>query len=216
MVKRTTTRKTKQGKPVEMVQGQSWPLSPAATLGSSMRVKGIFLELRARLPLMVRPALSVSHRASTLAMPAGEEEAYRTTAETVGRVLETIEALPVIPREIEEILSITTAERRRWLEDGRLPSAGTRTVKLRGRARKITFHVFDPRQVEEILDRGMVDEWREADALAKIENRRRAAHQAKLSRSLKKAATARPKPEATGPAPELSGWDAFERDGFLR
>ena len=28
----------------------------------------------------------------------------------------------------------------------------TRTVKLRGRARKITFHVFDPRQVEALLE----------------------------------------------------------------
>jgi len=28
-------------------------------------------------------------------------------------------------------------------------------VKLRGRARKITFHVFDPRHIEDVLDRDM-------------------------------------------------------------
>jgi hypothetical protein len=52
--------------------------------------------------------------------------------------------LPIIPREIEDILTITASERKRWLEDGRLPSAGTRTGRLQGRARKITFHVFAP------------------------------------------------------------------------
>lgn len=69
-------------------------------------------------------------------------------------MLDDMETLPVIPREIEDILTITTGERRRWLEDGRLPSAGTRTVKLRGRARQITFHVLDPAIVVDILDRG--------------------------------------------------------------
>lgn len=34
-------------------------------------------------------------------------------------------------------------------------------MKLRGRARKITFHVFDPRVVEDILDRDLVTVWRE-------------------------------------------------------
>jgi hypothetical protein len=35
----------------------------------------------------------------------------------------------------------------------------TRTVKL------ITFHVFDPRVVEDILDRDLVTIWREEDAV---------------------------------------------------
>ncbi|MGO4843255.1 hypothetical protein AB4144_64370, partial [Rhizobiaceae sp. 2RAB30] len=62
-----------------------------------------------------------------------------------------IEDLPVIPREVEDILTISSVERHRWLKDSRLQSAGTRTVKLRGRARKITFHVFDPRHIEDLL-----------------------------------------------------------------
>lgn len=62
-------------------------------------------------------------------------------------------------------------------------------MKLRGRARKITFHVFDPRVVEDLLDRGAVEEWREEDAAAASESRRRAAYKAKLTRSLKKGRT---------------------------
>ena len=70
-----------------------------------------------------------------------------------------------LPREIEDILAIKTSERHRWLKDGRLPSAGTRTVRLRGRARKITFHVFDPRMVEDLLHSDTIESWREDDAL---------------------------------------------------
>ena len=39
----------------------------------------------------------------------------------------------------------------------------------------VTFHVFDPRVVEDILDRGVIDTWREDDAEKAVENRRRAA-----------------------------------------
>ena len=126
-----------------------------------------------------------------------------------------IEDLPVIPREVEDILMITTAERHRWLKDGRLKSAGTRTVKLRGRARKITFHVFDPRHIEDVLDRDLVSGWREEDALAAAENRRRAAGKAAQTRAGKRASKA-----STGQrqavTTSLTGWDDFDSDGLLR
>jgi hypothetical protein len=131
-------------------------------------------------------------------------------------LLDGIADLPVIPREIEDILTITASERKRWLEDGRLPSAGTRTVRLQGRARKITFHVFDPRVVEDLLDRGAVDEWREVDAAAKAENRRRAAYQAKLTRSLKKREKTEQTERTDETATGLSGWEEFGSDGLLR
>jgi hypothetical protein len=128
-----------------------------------------------------------------------------------------VENLPVIPRELEDILAISTTERHRWLKDGRLASAGTRTVKLHGRARKITFHVFDPRRVEEILDRDLVDAWREDDAIGAAENRRRAAARRALTRSRKNSApSAKPRGEQEGARPSLEGWEAFEREGLLR
>ncbi|WP_425518900.1 hypothetical protein [Rhizobium indicum] len=101
--------------------------------------------------------------------------------------MEDVETLAIIPREIQDILAIKADERHRWLADGRLPSAGTRTVRLNGRARRITFHVSDPELVEDLL--GAVDDWREADAEAKVENRRKAAYSAKLTRSFKKGKT---------------------------
>lgn len=193
---------------------KTWALSSAATLGSLVRGTGILLELRARLPFAWRKSLNLTGGSLILAMPEGSEDDFGSAAVAISHALEAIESLPVIPREIEDILAISTSERRRWLDDGRLPNAGTRTVKLRGRARQITFHVFDPRIVEELLDRGAVDEWRENDAATRLENRRRAAFEAKLTRSLKKAK--RDKAEAGDANSNLTGWEAFRRDGLLR
>lgn len=204
--------------PVTPMLSETWTLSPVATLGSSVRAEGILLELRARLPFPSRKALAISGKTLTLAMPEEDETAFRSASAIVSKALETIETLPVIPREIEDILTISTSERRRWLNDGRLPSAGTRTVKLRGRARQITFHVFDPAMVEDLLNRGAPDEWREEDAEAKALNRERAAYQAKLTRSLKKPAKAPRKTKAgtSDSAAQLNGWEEFSRTGLLR
>jgi len=153
----------------------------------------------------------------TLVMPENSKTAFRATSSIISESLRGVADLPIIPREIEDILGITASERKRWLEDGRLPSAGTRTVRLQGRARRITFHVFDPRVVEDLLDRGAVDEWREEDAAAKAENRRRAAYQAKLTRSLKKQEKVKQAdPKVEDAATGLSGWDEFGSEGLLR
>lgn len=196
-----------------------WTLPPAATLGSSVRAHGILLEIRAKLPSAVKKSLSVVASALTLRMPEGEEAAFKSASAIIEKTLKGIEDLPVIPREIEDILTIKTSERHRWLKDGRLPSAGTRTVKLRGRARKITFHVFDPRRVEEILDKDLIDTWREEDALTAAENRRKAAWKAKLARSQKATASSPPPQSADTEGEErkkLAGWAEFEREGLLR
>ena len=197
---------------------EQWTLPAAATLGSAVRAKGILLELRARLPLAVRKMLDIRSAVLVLGMPEDSEAAFKAACAVIASALVGIETLPVIPREIEDILTISTTERHRWLKDGRLRSAGTRTVKLRGRARQITFHVFDPRHVEDILDRDLISLWREDDALRAAENRRRAAGQRALIRAQK----AEPK---SGPAAasvddstrhQLRGWAEFERDGPLR
>ena len=197
----------------EAALSQEWTLPAAATLGSSVRAKGILLEIRARLPAATRRTLDIKAGTLTLRMSENEAPAFGAAAAIVVRALDGIESLPVIPREIEDILAIKTSERHRWLKDGRLPSAGTRTVKLRGRARKITFHVFDPRYVEELLDSDQIDAWREDDAETRRENRRRAVWKAKLARAEKAGASADP---GTGERVQLVGWEEFEREGLLR
>lgn len=196
---------------------QTWQLSYAARLGSSVRSKGIYLEVRSLLPKAAQKALSVKAGELKLCMPAGEGAAFSTASWIVGKALLDIAGRPVIPREIEDILGISTTERRRWLADGRLPSDGTRTMKLRGRS-TITFHVFDPAVVREILESDVIDAWREADAEKAAENRRRASWKRQLSRTktaLDLRSTPAPKPDDEDGV-GLLGWAQFEREGPLR
>jgi hypothetical protein len=204
--------KPKPHLPTDLVA--EWPLPASTTLGSSVRAKGIVQEIRARLAGPVKKSLDVIAATLVLRMPEGAKSEFAKASAIVVKQLNGIENLPIIPREIEDILSISTTERHRWLKDGRLPSAGTRTVKLRGRARQITFHVFDPAKVEEILNVGLVDMWREDDADAVREKRRQAAWHAKLVKGEKKAKSGPAAQDAE--APDLAGWREFERDGLLR
>lgn len=206
----------KMPQPTKLIQ--EWPLSTAATVGSSVRARGILLEVRAGLPLSSKKLVDVASGALELRVPDDSDDDFHDTIAIISRILNGIEDLPVIPREVEDILTITSVERHRWLKDGRLQSAGTRTVKLRGRARKITFHVFDPRLIEDVLDRGMPDVWREEDAIAAAENRRRAAGKAALTRAGKgqQKAGSTSVLEKDGLPPRLKGWDEFDLDGLLR
>ncbi|CCV15373.1 conserved hypothetical protein [Mesorhizobium sp. STM 4661] len=199
---------------------KEWTLPAASTLGSSVRAKGILLEVRTRLPLAARKWLKVEAGALVLRVAEGaDDDDIQSSSAKVSKTLEDIEGLPVIPREVEDILTISATERHRWLKDGRLQTAGTRTVKLRGRARKITFHVFDPRHIEDVLDRDLVAVWREEDAKTAAENRRRAAGKAALTKARK---TSRSDPSPTDnmrdeiSRQKLRGWEEFDSDGLLR
>jgi hypothetical protein len=193
---------------IELIR--TWTLPANVTMGSAVRAKGILQEIQARLPIVSKKSISLEGVDLTLAIAASEKSVFNAAAAIVAKVVSEAGALPVIPREIEDILAIKTSERHRWLADGRLPSAGTRTVRLNGRARRITFHVFDPKVVEDILDRNAVDQWREEDAEARAEKRQQAAYQAKLRRSLEKKPSMRRKKtgdSAADEASKLRGWE---------
>jgi hypothetical protein len=177
-----------------------------------MRKRGIFLEVCDRLSGASKKSLTIVPGGLALRMRHDAEDEFFAASSVVTKSLTRIGERPVIPREIEDILAISSTERHRWLKDGRLPSTGTRSVKLRGRARNITFHVFDPRVVEDILDRDVVAEWRETDAVTAAENRRRAAWKAKLTRAAKSAVKLT---RDAGDEP-IQGWRDVERDGPIR
>ncbi|WP_206535308.1 hypothetical protein [Mesorhizobium sp. M7A.F.Ca.US.011.01.1.1] len=196
-----------------------WPLQPSATLGSSVRTKGIEREIRARLPWAVRKYITAETGRMTLRMREDDAEEFEAASNKLAKMLETIEVLPVLPSEAEDILAITSRERHKWLKDGRLQSIGTRTVKMRGRSKAVTFHVFDPKHIEDILDRDLPSLWREEDAQQVTENRRRGAGKAALTRAGKGSEKVRgagnnPRDDALGP--KLKGWDAFDDEGLLR
>lgn len=182
-------------------------------------MKGILLEIRAQLPFKERKKVDIESGAIVLRVPEDDDDEHLETVTAITSKLVGIESLPVIPREVEDILTIKPAERLRWLKDGRLESAGTRTVKLRGRARKITFHVFDPIHIEDVLDRDLPEVWREEDLATAAENRRRGAQKAALKKAGKLGTTS---PDTNGAvsgekqSSGLKGWDDFDLDGLLR
>jgi hypothetical protein len=203
------------------VLAAEWPFPTAAALGSAVRAEGIEREIKARLAFPDRKRLAVDKERIELRIPAGDTDRFAAACRIVSQVLDGIGALPVLPGEAEDILAISARERLKWTKDGRLQSAGTRTVKLRGRARTVTFHVFDPRHVEDVLDRDLPAVWREEDARATAEARRRAAGKAALTRRAgPDGAKAKPRSGASKPSreaePALEGWSAFDAEGLLR
>jgi hypothetical protein len=109
----------------------AWPLSPAATLGSSIRIKGIERELRARVPGAAKKHVKAETGSVTLQMAEDEAAAFRVASGKIAQTIATIETLPVLPREAEDILSISPRERHKWLKDGRLQSIGTHRENAR-------------------------------------------------------------------------------------
>ncbi|KQT47572.1 hypothetical protein ASG43_10875 [Aureimonas sp. Leaf454] len=221
-----TTRETPDRTALQLAE---WPFPVAAALGSSVRADGIQREIKARLAFPDRKRLSAEDGLIRLRIPAGDEARFAGAQRIVAQVLAGIGTLPVLPSEAEDILAISSRERLKWTKDGRLQSAGTRTVQLRGRARTVTFHVFDPSVVEDVLDRDLVTIWREEDAAATAEARRRAASKAALKRRAgpegkagetgkvgKVGKPGRRSGDDASSSSELVDWSAFEAAGPLR
>ncbi|MGF7055726.1 hypothetical protein GGC47_004939 [Bosea sp. OAE752] len=176
-------------------------------------------EIKRRLPWAWRKFLKVEDGTVTLDAPGADAAEFDALSAIVGKTLGGIAALPILPSEAEDILGISSRERHKWLDDdGRLRSAETKTVKLRGRAKAVTFHVFEPRFIEHVLDSGLTEIWREEDIAAAAENRRRAAGKAPQTRAGKRSGKARKavsSPNDEVP-PDLAGWDEFDAEGLLR
>lgn len=85
-------------------------------------------------------------------------------------------------------------------------------MKLRCRVKKVTFHVFDPRHVEDILDADLPELWRKDDAKTAADNRKRAAGKAAMQRAAKR----RPMTETASKESALEGWDEVDAEGLLR
>jgi hypothetical protein len=194
-----------------------WALPASTTLGSTVRAKRIEREIRARLPSAARSCVVVEPGVIGLRMSEGQHDEFTAVCAKIGAALERFDILPVLPREAEDILSISSRERHKWLKDGRLRSIGTRSVKMRGRAKKVTFHVFDPRHVEDVLDRDLPALWREEDAQEVAENRRRGAGRAVAKRKERGGVTSnRLGAQSSSASVTLEGWDAFQKEGLLR
>ncbi len=126
-----TKTKSKETDDPELIRGghfQWW--RPSALV----RAKGILQEIHSRLPSLVRKSLDIQAGGLILVMPETSKTEFRATASAVSSALDGIADLPVIPREIEDILTITASAE--TLARGR-PSAQRRNANNQAaRARK--------------------------------------------------------------------------------
>ncbi|WP_244595666.1 hypothetical protein [Bosea lathyri] len=152
-----------------------------------------------------------------LHLPDAKEHDFEAASASISQAMLGLADLPVLPKEAEDILSMSSRERHKWMKAGRLKSAGTRTVKLRGRSKAVTFHIFEPAHIEHILNGDLTEIWREEDAVALAENRSRGAGKAALTRAAKGKAKSTSAPTASQEAEvPLEGWEEFATKGFLR
>jgi hypothetical protein len=98
-----------------------WPLPPSVTLGSSVRTKGIERELRARLPWIVRKHVKAETGRIALRMPEDEADEFAAASATISHILKGVEELPVLPREAEDILTISSREDARPIKESHFP-----------------------------------------------------------------------------------------------
>ena len=200
--------------PSELVA--EWPLPPLASLGSTVRAIGIQRELRRHLPWKMRSFLRVDGNQAVLHLPIEEKEAFSAASAKIATAIEEISAYPVLPSEVEDILGISSRERHKWMKQSRLKSAGTRTVKMRGRAKAVTFHVFDAQHIEDILDRDLPTIWRQEDAAMSAENRKRAAAKRRQTRTQARSQSGCAGSADDASGSKLEGWDVFAAEGLLR
>jgi hypothetical protein len=134
----------------------------ALSLGSCRRAR----EARRRVAGLLR-----RHRLKVLA----RGEAIRTTIPSqatvdlvdllsaIDKALDAFRQERLYPKVVEEILGITSRERRRWTKDGRLPKSGTGSFR-RGR-QSIHFALHPPQEIARLSKNPeIIAAWRKADA----------------------------------------------------
>lgn len=102
-----------------------WSLPASVTLDSAVRVKGVERALRTKLAWTFRKQLIVEGNRVILSLPEGGEKALQHICWQIEAELTDLPHLPVLPSEIEDILSISSRERHKWVADGRLQRAGS-------------------------------------------------------------------------------------------
>jgi hypothetical protein len=137
--------------------------SPDLTLGSVRREKEARRRV-ARLLRRARPLQLLDGKTKTCAILASEStEALSKLLSDIDRALDAFRQESLHPREVEEILVITSRERVRWTKDGRLPRAGSGSF---GRGRQtVQFALYPPKRIAALSrEPQTIRAWREADA----------------------------------------------------
>jgi hypothetical protein len=139
--------------------------STKLTCGSSQRasqairvVKSVFRRLQNRI-------VRHTERGIVIICPGAAEKDLLRLCSIAEERLVRLREEPLTPTMVEEILSISSAERRRWSKDGRIPTAGN--VLFSQGKKQVSLFVYSPEAISKLSARpGQIAGWRQRDKLA--------------------------------------------------
>jgi hypothetical protein len=135
------------------------------TLGSEIRAKEIRYKLKVKLRRWRPLEKSDNGKVVTARFDIADVEKIKCVLADLDRMLDVLTKERLSPQMVEEILGITSLERKRWNKDGRLPKSGTGSFK-KGQ-QEIYFYLHPVAEIAKLAaNPKIIAEWREADAKA--------------------------------------------------
>jgi hypothetical protein len=136
----------------------TWPM----TLGSKTREKDLRRRFKARLQRWSPQKVLDTGAIISACWATADVEQAKFAIEYLDHMLEAFRKERLIPKIVEEVLSISSQERRRWIKDGRLPKSGTGHFKKGKTA--FQFYLHSPDEIAKLAARPeIIAEWRAAD-----------------------------------------------------
>jgi hypothetical protein len=144
------------------------------TLGSAQRSRDILNRVTAKL----KGAHPLTHRSDDeeiiTQFDIHETRKLETVIAKIDLMLDRCANEPLMPRMVEEILGITSAERRRWTKDGRLPKSGMASFRRGPQSFYLSTH--PPKKIGQLANNSdLIAQWRKEDAAPLSEHQRASA-----------------------------------------
>jgi hypothetical protein len=153
----------------------SYKPSPELTLGSALRSRDILNRVGAKLKGVRPRAYCSDGEQITFEFDIDETCKLETVIAKIDLMLDRCANERLTPRMVEEILGITSAERRRWTKDGRLPKSGMASYRRGPQSFYLSLH--PPKKIGQLANNpDLIAQWRKEDAERLSELRRTIGH----------------------------------------
>jgi len=136
----------------------TWPM----TLGSKTREKDLRRRFKARLQRWFPQEVVDTGKIISACWATTDVRQAKSAIDYLDHMLDSFRKERLIPKIVEEVLSINSQERRRWIKDGRLPKSGTGHFK-KGKT-VFQFYLHSPEEIAKLAaNPEIIAEWRAAD-----------------------------------------------------
>lgn len=144
--------------------GFNFQLGRSLTLGSISRAKELRRRVKARIQKWSPTSLTSEQTGISAVWHRSNFKNFRLAMEEIEQVVDDFCKERLEPKVVEEILGISSQERRRWVKDGRLPRSGTGQFKKGKQVFQFFLHPAD--EIAKLAAHlEIIESWREADRL---------------------------------------------------